>query len=148
MKMGVWKNWVRRPASAAMVVAIVALALDLTLRLETDGKQSLDDVMRALWSRYGKTGRGVGEDDIERLVSEVTGVALDEFFDQALRGTRDLDLEGLLRQFGVDMELDMQTMIENPYSRPASGCSRRFCSNFGKLRMSSQRKVPSSFRAW
>ncbi len=43
--------------------ALVALALDLTLRAGTAGKRgghvSLDDVMRALWQRYGQTGVGV-----------------------------------------------------------------------------------------
>ena len=85
--------------------SIVALALDLTIRLETDGAKSLDDVMRALWRRYGKIGQGVGEDEMEALVSEVTGVSLQAFFDQALRGTDDLDLLGLLDSFGISMQL-------------------------------------------
>jgi len=85
--------------------SIVALALDLTIRLETDGEKSLDDLMRALWSRYGKTGQGVGEDEVEALMSEIAGVALDDFFNQALRSTNDLDLEALLQPFGVRMQL-------------------------------------------
>lgn len=34
--------------------ALVALGLDLLIRRETDGAHSLDDVMRLLWSRYGR----------------------------------------------------------------------------------------------
>ena len=32
----------------------MALGLDLTIRAATSGKKSLDDVMRALWTRYGR----------------------------------------------------------------------------------------------
>jgi predicted metalloprotease with PDZ domain len=85
--------------------ALVALALDLTIRLGTEGSKSLDDLMRALWERFGKTGRGVGEDEVEALAAQVTGLELGEFFDLSLRSTRDLELEGLLEQFAVSMRL-------------------------------------------
>jgi predicted metalloprotease with PDZ domain len=81
--------------------SLVAWALDLTVRKATRGRRSLDDVMRALWRDYGLSGRGVGEDDIERVASRVTGVRLAHFFDQAVRGTEDLRWEPLLRAFGV-----------------------------------------------
>src|SRR6185503_18093968 len=38
--------------------ALVALALDLKLRLETAGRTSLDDVVRELWRRHGLPGVG------------------------------------------------------------------------------------------
>lgn len=88
--------------------ALVALALDLTLRAGTQGKISLDDVMRALWERYGKTGRGVGESahdsDIRRLAEELSGLSLKRFFDDAVYGTRDLPLARLLKPFGIALE--------------------------------------------
>lgn len=85
--------------------ALVAFALDLRIRLDSGGARSLDDVMRALWTRYGKPGRGLGEDEIEPLVEEVTGLDLGRFFDQALRGTDDLDWAPLLAEFGVEMRV-------------------------------------------
>lgn len=91
--------------------AMVALALDLTIRLGTatadapGGQKSLDDVMRDLWQRFGAHGIGVPEDGVEVTAAEVTGLDLRSFFDQAVRGTDDLDLAGLLAQFGVRMHL-------------------------------------------
>jgi predicted metalloprotease with PDZ domain len=85
--------------------ALIALALDLTLRLETSGDCSLDPVMHALWQRYGKTGRGVPEDAVESLVQEVSGLELTGFFEQAVRGTVDLPLAQLLVQVGVELRL-------------------------------------------
>lgn len=87
--------------------ALVALALDLTLRYRTDGRCSLDDVMRALWQRHGRTGEGVAEDGIERLAAELSGLDLGGFFDVALRSTQDLELGKLLKPFGVDLLWDV-----------------------------------------
>jgi predicted metalloprotease with PDZ domain len=85
--------------------ALVALALDLTLRAGTAGKRgghvSLDDVMRALWQRHGQTGLGVGDDDIRKIAEELSGLRLKRFFDAAVHGTQDLPLERLFKPFGM-----------------------------------------------
>ena len=82
--------------------ALIALALDLTIRSRTDGARSLDDVMRLLWARYGDGG-GIDERGIESVAGEATGLDLDTFFDTALRSTQDLDLEALLRPCGIEL---------------------------------------------
>ncbi|GAA4033699.1 M61 family metallopeptidase [Actimicrobium antarcticum] len=86
--------------------SLVALTLDLTIRAGTGGKKSLDDVMRALWQRYGRdffaVRRGVTEDDVEALFDEVSGLKLKRLFDRAVRGTGDLPLAEILAPFGVE----------------------------------------------
>ena len=86
--------------------ALVALALDLTLRTQTKGKGSLDDVMRALWQGHGHSGTGVEEADIRRCAEAVSGQDLKRFFATAVHGTRDLPLDKLLAPFGVTLEWD------------------------------------------
>ncbi|MFT5534007.1 MAG: putative metalloprotease with PDZ domain [Burkholderiaceae bacterium] len=85
--------------------SLVALTLDLTIRAETAGKKSLDDVMRLLWQRYGRdffeTGRGVTEAEVEALIDEASGLKLKRLLDRAVRGTSDLPLADLLAPFGV-----------------------------------------------
>lgn len=83
--------------------ALVALMLDLTLRLRSGGERSLDDLMRALWTRHGRTGVGVPEDGIERLAAEVAGFGLDDFFERTLRSRGALDLAPLLSEFGIEL---------------------------------------------
>lgn len=94
--------------------ALVALALDLTLRRDTAGRVSLDDVVRELWRRYGADGIGVPESGFEALAAELAGADLGEFFDLAVRGTADLPLAELLRAFALDLE-----------RRPAAGSDDR-----------------------
>lgn len=87
----------------------VALLLDLLIRRDTQGRRSLDDVMRALWRRYGRHfysptgGQGVGESALEALFDEVTGLNLKSVFDLAVRGTRDLPLAEAFASFGIEM---------------------------------------------
>jgi predicted metalloprotease with PDZ domain len=83
--------------------ALVALALDLTIRGRTGGAKSLDDVMRALWTRYGKSGVGVPERGVEGLCAEVTGLDLDAFFARALDSAEELELTGLLAEVGIEL---------------------------------------------
>jgi len=91
--------------------SLVALALDLTIRSKTKNQKSLDDVMRALWQRYGRdfyaspaAGLGITEMEIEALIDEMSGLKLRRFFNQYVRGTDELPLAGLLASFGVSMD--------------------------------------------
>ena len=84
--------------------ALLALTLDLTLRYKTAGRTSLDDVMRTLWQRFGKTGVGVATTTIREIAEEVAGVRLKRFFADFVDGTRELPLERLLAAFGVRLE--------------------------------------------
>jgi len=81
--------------------ALVALALDLTVRRQTRATVSLDTIMRALWASYQETGEGIGEPEFERVAQSVSGVDLTAFFDQAVRSTDDLPVAELLSGHGV-----------------------------------------------
>jgi len=87
--------------------ALVAMALDLTIRLKSKGKRSLDDVMRLMWTRFGKNfdreGMGIAEDQMPALIREATGVRLDKEVQQWAYGTEDPPLDRLLRSFGVKL---------------------------------------------
>jgi predicted metalloprotease with PDZ domain len=111
-----WVKYYRQDENAPNAIvsyytkgSLVALALDLTIRAETGNRRSLDDVMRAMWQRYGRSfyaeganlGRGITEAQVERLFDEVTGLKLKRFFDRYVRGTDDLPLEKLLMPFGI-----------------------------------------------
>lgn len=101
--------------------AMVALALDLKLRLETKGRTSLDEVVRELWLRYGARGVGVPEDGFERLAAELSGLDLTAFFDSAVRGTDDPPLKDLLAPFGISLELRAASGPDDKGGAPRAG---------------------------
>jgi predicted metalloprotease with PDZ domain len=110
-----WVKYYRQDENAPNAIvsyytkgSLIALALDLIIREKTAGRKSLDDVMRALWHRYGRdfyTGRahgtGVDESAVEALFDEVTGLSLKRFFDRYVRGVDDLPFDKLLAPFGI-----------------------------------------------
>ena len=88
--------------------SLVALALDLTIRLETGNAKSLDDVMRVLWQRYGRdfykgANRGITDPEAKALMEEVTGLNLQGFFEKYIYGTDLLPLVNLFASFGIAM---------------------------------------------
>jgi predicted metalloprotease with PDZ domain len=110
-----WSKYYRQDENAANAIisyytkgSLIALAFDLTIRAKTGGARSLDDVMRALWQRYGRdfypsVGRGVTEDEVEALFEEISGVKLKSMFERYVRGTDDLPLAKLFAPFGVKL---------------------------------------------
>ena len=103
-----WTKFYKQDANARNAIvsyygkgSLVALCLDLKLRLDTGNEVSLDDVMRTCWERWGDTGEGMPEDGFERTCEEISGLDLADFFDAMVRGTGDLPLESLLNSHGV-----------------------------------------------
>jgi predicted metalloprotease with PDZ domain len=86
--------------------SLVALCLDLTLRIRSEGRVSLDDVMRELWRLFGQTGCGVAEDGIRRVAESVSGLDLRRFFADAVDGTGDLPLKRLLSAAGIALSFE------------------------------------------
>lgn len=82
--------------------ALVALALDLTLRTRSAGKASLDGVMRRLWHRFGNGAPGLRESDILAALREESGLAgIGRTLRDAVHGTGDLPLARLLGEIGL-----------------------------------------------
>ena len=105
-----WTKFYRQDENAANAIvsyytkgALIALALDLQLRIDSDGARSLDDVMRALWQRHGQTGIGVPEDGVFEIVGEIGGDKLARWLRSAVEGTDDLPLARWLKKFGVTL---------------------------------------------
>jgi predicted metalloprotease with PDZ domain len=83
---------------------LVAMILDLELRARTGSRRSLDDVMRALWQKYGREDRGYEEKDLEKFFSEVAGFDLGPFFASHIHGTEEPDWNRYLALAGVELK--------------------------------------------
>ena len=83
--------------------AIVAWLLDLHLRQHSS--VTLDDVLRAVWKRYGNDAQGLPECAWEQIAAEVSGLDLSGFFAQTIRSTEELDLASVLQTFGIQYRL-------------------------------------------
>jgi predicted metalloprotease with PDZ domain len=88
----------------------IALGLDLTLREKSDGKITLDDYMRAMWTTHGKPGgpapglvaKPYTLADARARLAEVTGdkAFADDFFTRYIEGTEKVDYTRLMERAG------------------------------------------------
>ncbi|MGQ7845481.1 M61 family metallopeptidase [Granulosicoccus sp. 3-233] len=89
--------------------ALVALCLDALLRESSDDQQTLDTLMRLMWSRWQETGRGLEEDEPQRLAASLVETDLSQFFDRALYSTQELPVEKALSFMGVCLQWRSRT---------------------------------------
>jgi predicted metalloprotease with PDZ domain len=89
---------------------VVGLALDLLIRGKTNGKASLDAVMRRMYEEfylkssnatYYLRGRGYTAEDFEKMVSQVAGADMSDFFKRHVRGVEPPPYEEAFAQVGL-----------------------------------------------
>ena len=89
---------------------VLGLVLDLLIRSKTDGRASLDDVMRRMYQKfyvespndsYYLRGRGYTNEDFERVASEVAGADLTDFFKRYVRGVETPPYDEALATVGL-----------------------------------------------
>ena len=85
--------------------AVIGFLLDAQVREATDGRRSLDDVMKTAYARYSGD-RGFRPGEFEAVASEVAGVDLRNWFDRAIRSTDELDYEPALDWYGLEFASD------------------------------------------
>jgi predicted metalloprotease with PDZ domain len=96
---------------------VVGLALDLLIRGKTHGRASLDDVMRRMYEEfylkspnatYYLRGRGYRNEDFARVVSEVVGTDMSDFFKRYVRGVEPPPYEEAFAQVGLRLTREPQ----------------------------------------
>lgn len=89
---------------------VLGLVLDLLIRRETEGRASLDDVLRRMYQKfyvesaadtYYLRGRGYAVEDFERTASEVAGKDLQDFFKRYVRGVETPPYDEALATVGL-----------------------------------------------
>ena len=88
--------------------AQVGLLLDAKIRNATDGKRSLDDVMRLAFKRYGWPKPGFPEGGWFELVEEVAGQKFTRFWNDHVSGTKELNYDEFLDCYGLEFKRDKQ----------------------------------------
>jgi predicted metalloprotease with PDZ domain len=93
---------------------IVNMMLDITIRGESGGAKSLDDVLRYLYTEYYKKGRNYSPQDFQKAAELMAGRSLDEFFTKYVRGTDEIDYKSIVKPIGLDLT-SSETNSGQPY---------------------------------
>ena len=97
-------------ASAHLYGEVLGAVLDLMVRDATNGKKSMDDVMRLMLER-GSGPRGFGTADIERAVADACTCVAKPFFDAHVRGAQPVDFNRYLALIGLHAEITSEPVM-------------------------------------
>ena len=95
------ENTNNRTVSYYLKGSIVGCMLDLSIRQQTSGERSLDDVMRKLWALYRADGAGYDEAAIAEIALDSTGVDIRPLLEKWVYGTADPDYRSILATHGI-----------------------------------------------
>lgn len=105
-----WTKFYKQDASAINNIVsyylkggIIALCLDIMIRRDSQGESSLDDVMRSLWHRHGKTGLATDKGVIQQILKQDLALNYDEFLEVALYSHQELPVSELLPHVGLTL---------------------------------------------
>jgi predicted metalloprotease with PDZ domain len=79
---------------------VLGFVLDARIRKATNGRRSIDDLLRLAYKRYSGA-RGFSAAQFEATAADVAGVDLSSWFARALRSTEELDYGEALDWFGL-----------------------------------------------
>jgi predicted metalloprotease with PDZ domain len=92
---------------------LIALILDWKIRRHSEGKESLDDLMRAMYQRFGPlTQEHYTNEDILQIASELTGENLSNFYLKYVLGTDELPLAEYLDELGFYIEEQLDDICD------------------------------------
>lgn len=107
--------------------AVIGWLLDTEIRRRTNGKKSLDQVLRATYQTLANTG--YTEESLRSTLSQNAGIDLSTFFHHALDTTNELDIDSALAYWGLGWQVESKQPAP-PYFgvRPSSGDPRQIAS--------------------
>jgi predicted metalloprotease with PDZ domain len=94
----------------------LAALLDLSIRNDTDGKESLDDVMRSLFSEFYQRGRGFTTDDMIGIINRLTRKDYHDFYRRYVFGTEVPDYDRIFGYAGYQLQKKDQREVELGFS--------------------------------
>ncbi|MHC5063110.1 MAG: M61 family metallopeptidase [Planctomycetota bacterium] len=80
---------------------LLGLLLDIEIRVASENRHSLDDVMRALYQQCMASGQGFADGDVRRICEELGGRSFGEFFASYVEGTEELPFTETLAKIGI-----------------------------------------------
>ncbi|MCA6079233.1 M61 family metallopeptidase [Fulvivirga sedimenti] len=107
-----------RKSSIYVEGAIIALLLDLKIRLATNHEQSIVSLMNILYYDFARYQKGYSSENIQSIAEQLCNTSLDEFFDKYVYGTEDTrsELDAMLNEFGLEInDVDNENFFERAY---------------------------------
>ncbi len=86
--------------------SLVAWRLDQEIRKLTNNKASLDTLQNLLYQQHHNIDRGYHKQDVLKILQDMTGHDLSEFWQTYVEGTETIDFDALLNFYGLQRSFD------------------------------------------
>ncbi len=83
--------------------ALIALCLDAKIRENSNHQKNLDNVMRWLWIHYGKTNKGLAENELPAAIESATNLDFRSWIYEATNNLHELPLNACLKILGFKL---------------------------------------------
>ena len=93
--------------------AVIALLLDITLRQLSNNRYSIDQLMKLLWSHYGRHNIGTPDDVIQTLCKEHFKIDVSAFLNIALYTSMDLPIDSMVQSIGLKLHTRAQVSLSD-----------------------------------
>ncbi|HEV8363098.1 MAG TPA: PDZ domain-containing protein [Gemmatimonadaceae bacterium] len=104
-------------ASTHLHGEVIGAMLDFIVRDATDGRRTLDDVMRLMLERFGGTHGFVGR-DVERVIEDVCACDVTPFFDAHVRSGSAIPFDRYLALIGLRPRVEWIPAVSQSTSEP------------------------------
>lgn len=108
-----------------IVGSLIALSLNLEIIQRTNGKKSLDDLMRQLLFKYKNTG--IPEDGLKETAEEIADSSFQDFFKENVESSGEIDLDHYLEIAGFFLKHESEPSDDGEMSRCRSNLISRGC---------------------
>ncbi len=99
-------------ASSHLQGELLGTMMDIIIRDATNGKHSIDEVMRKMLERFGGELGFTGK-DIQQLVAEICGCEMNTFFENHVRGSNAIDFNSFLQRIGMRYSLTWEEALND-----------------------------------
>ena len=86
--------------------SLIALALDVQIREQTQNQKSLDDVMKQMYREFGATGETYTMDDVVRIVNDIVSEDFEPFFNKYVSGIERLPFIEYFGGAGLEVHVE------------------------------------------
>lgn len=104
-----WKSWENGYFSSGISYytkgQLLAWLLDVEIRVRTNNRCSLDDVMRFMNDWFARNNQGFAESELLRVMNALTQSEFKSFFKKYIYGTVELPYREILNSIGIDLEI-------------------------------------------
>jgi len=91
----------------------VGISQDMIIRKATNNEKSIDDLMRYLFTKYGGTNDSYSLNDLQKYMSELSGIDQTEFFKTYVTGVNRIPIDNYLSMAGLNAKIEDGQLIIN-----------------------------------